>query len=405
MFLLMGGLLLVGLVGLFDYLTGPHLSFSLFYLIPVVACAWWGGYPHGIFVALAGAVVWHCVDLLEDPSLPAAAGVWNGVVRFGTLVLASSVVARLHAGVLRERRLARTDPLTGAANARTFYEAVAAEAERACRASQPLTLAYLDLDDFKQLNDRLGHAAGDKALLHVVQTIHLHLGGTGLLARLGGDEFALLLPGLGAKGAEEFLARLQELLADAMASCGWPVSMSVGAITFLRPLFDVDQMIQRVDVLMYGAKRKGKGRVEHAVVRDGSLPAEPFAGVERRATARVVCDRAARIRCGGQETDEELATLRDISVSGVGLSTERAFPPGTILVIEPLSPGARTLLARVVRVISEGAGWVHGCVVSPSLTEEELRHWLGVLPPSSARSDLKEVSAVPPLPPVACQTT
>src|SRR5205085_1126305 len=59
MLLLVGGLVLVGLVGLFDYLTGPYLSFSLFYLLPVIVCAWWGGFPHGIFVALAGAVVWH----------------------------------------------------------------------------------------------------------------------------------------------------------------------------------------------------------------------------------------------------------------------------------------------------------------------------------------------------------
>src|SRR5207247_8628556 len=126
-------------------------------------------------------------------------------------------------------------------------------------AALPRTLAYLDLDDFKQLNDRLGHAAGDKALQRVVQTIQVHLGGSGLLARLGGDEFALLLPEIGPEGAEVFLARLQGLLSQEMARGGWAVSMSVGAITFLRPLYEVDQMIQRVDLLMYGAKRKGKG--------------------------------------------------------------------------------------------------------------------------------------------------
>src|SRR5205823_5425701 len=121
-------------------------------------------------------------------------GTWNGVTRFATLALASSLVARLHSGILRERLLARTDPLTGAANARTFYEAVAVEAGRACRAARPLTLAYLDLDNFKQLNDRLGHAAGDAALVHVVQATRLNLRPADLLARLGGDEFALLLP-------------------------------------------------------------------------------------------------------------------------------------------------------------------------------------------------------------------
>lgn len=403
--LLMGGLGLVALIGLFDYLTGPYLSFSLFYLIPVVACAWWGGSPHGTFVALAGAVVWHIVDLQENPLLPDAAGVWNGVVRFGTLVLACSVVARLHAGILRERRLARTDPLTGAANARTFYGAAAAEAERASRASLPLTLAYLDLDDFKQLNDRLGHAAGDKALLRVVQTIQLHLGGAGLLARLGGDEFALLLPGMGEDRAEAFLGRMQSLLSQEMVRGGWPVSMSVGAITFLRPLFDVDQMIQRVDLLMYGAKRKGKGRVEHTVIREGPSRPGPWEGAERRATARAICDRAARVRCEEQVTVEELAILRDISVSGVGVYATRAFPLDTVLVIEPLCAGARTLLARVVRVVPEGGGWMHGCVMAPSLTEEELGYWLGLGLPASESSARDEVSSPNAIPTAILPTT
>src|SRR5207253_5185332 len=114
-----------------DYGTGPYLSFGIFYLIPVAACAWYGGFPHGTLMALAAAVAWNTVDALENPLIPASIGLWNGVSRFATLALASSLVARLHSGILRERLLARTDALTGAANARTFYEAVAAEAGRA----------------------------------------------------------------------------------------------------------------------------------------------------------------------------------------------------------------------------------------------------------------------------------
>src|SRR5262249_5901959 len=146
----------------------------------------------------------------------------------GTLALTTSLVSRLHAGILRERLLARTDPLTGAANGRTFYEAVAAEAERARRADRPLTLAYLDLDDFKQLNDRLGHAAGDAALLRVVQTVQAHLRGSDLLARLGGDEFALLLPETEAEGAAALLVRVQRLVAEEMVRQGLPVTLSIG---------------------------------------------------------------------------------------------------------------------------------------------------------------------------------
>jgi diguanylate cyclase (GGDEF)-like protein len=374
--LITGSLLLAGLIGLLDLRIGPHLSVSVFYFLPVAACAWWGGFPHGILLALASAFTWHLVDGVENPAMPPVAGMWNAVVRFGTLTLAASLVARLHAGILRERRLASTDPLTGSANARTFYEAASIEAERAVRAGRPLTLAYLDLDDFKQLNDRLGHAAGDEALRELVRTVHVNLRGADLLARLGGDEFALLLPETEAEGAIALLRRLQVLLEREMARKGWPMTTSVGAITFLCPGGDVDRMVQRVDAMMYRAKREGKGRLEHAVTpNEQETQWEDRGGVERRATARVLCNRVARVRQEG-EAVEEFATLRDLSVAGAGLRLERPLSLGTVLVVEPLGPTRRTLLARVVRVSAEGGGWLHGCVLSTRLNAEELRGWL-----------------------------
>src|SRR5207237_3552929 len=131
----------------------------------------------------------------------------------------------------------------------------AIESERARRLSRPLTLAYIDLDNFKQVNDRLGHAAGDAVLVQVVRTVCDELRGSDLLARLGGDEFGLLLPETGPEGAAALLTRIHEVLSDEMAGQGLPVTFSVGAITFHRPLLDVDQMIQRVDGLMYRAKK------------------------------------------------------------------------------------------------------------------------------------------------------
>src|SRR5205823_7996192 len=138
---------------------------------------------------------------LEQPGMHAGVGLWNGIALFAMLVLTAGLVARVRSGMHRERRLARTDPLTGAANGRTFYETAATEARRAQRSGRPLTLAYLDLDNFKQLNDHLGHAAGDEALVEVVKSLQPALRVADLLARLGGDEFALLLPDTAAEGA------------------------------------------------------------------------------------------------------------------------------------------------------------------------------------------------------------
>jgi diguanylate cyclase (GGDEF)-like protein len=288
----------------------------------------------------------------------------------------SSLVSRLRVSILRERLLARTDSLTGAANGRTFYETAVAEAERARRGERPLTLAYFDLDNFKQLNDRLGHAVGDEALRCVVQTIQLYLRNADLLARLGGDEFALLLPETGAEGASALLTRLQEQLGRELGRKGWPVTLSVGAVTFLRPLADIDLMIQRVDALMYGAKRKGKGRVEHAVVTEAEALADPRPGIDRRATARALSNRTARIRREGDE-QEEFAAVRDVSAGGIALHLDQQLPEETVLMVEPLASGARTLLARVKHAAPEDGGWRHGCELSSRLSAEELSFWLG----------------------------
>jgi diguanylate cyclase (GGDEF)-like protein len=387
------GLLGVVVIAVLDYATGPDISCSIFYLLPVALAAWYGGTPHGILLALGGSVAWHAVDMVENPTIPAAAAAWNGVVRFGTLVLVASLVSRLHAGVRRERRLARTDPLTGAANARTFYETAVTDAERARKAGRPLTLAYFDVDNFKQLNDHHGHAAGDEALIVVVRTVHNLLGTAGLLARLGGDEFALLLPGQGAEEAVALLGRVQAVLTEEARRRGWPVTLSIGAVTFLRPAWELDVMIRRVDALMYAAKRKGKGRVEHAVVAEEAAPRVcDRRQHERRATARILCSQSARVREAGQEgAPEEFTTLRDLSAGGVGMALGKPLPCDTLVVVEPLIPGARALLARVVRVAEEGGSWVHGCVLSPRLSAEELAGWLqadgDLAPPADAAGE------------------
>src|SRR5262245_8140145 len=371
--LIPASLLLVAATAVLDYQTGIHLSFGVFYLIPVAACSWWGGFPHGILLATAGTLAWCAVDIAESPDSPPAAAVWNGVARFGTLALFASLVSRLHTGILRERRLSRTDSLTGAANGRHFYEAATLASEQARRDSRPLTLAYLDLDDFKQINDRLGHAAGDEVLVVLARTVMKEVGDSGLLARLGGDEFALLLLDTSAHLATHQLARLHRQLLEEFANRRWPVGVSIGAVTFLRAGWGVDQMIQRADQLMYGAKRQGKRRVEHAVV---DVVPQPSSG-ERRAMAWALSYRKARVRLEGVGDSEEFATVRDVTPDNIGLHLDREFRPDTVFVVELLAAGARTLLARVMAVVPEEGGFLHLCELSTRLSDDELRSWVG----------------------------
>ena len=151
-----------------------------------------------------------------------------------------------------------------------------------------------------------------------------------------------------------------------MARKGWPVTLSIGAVTFLRPPPDVDFMIRRVDGLMYAAKRNGRGRIEHAVIADDlSYDEEQQQWMEKRATARVLCDRRARILYKVPSDDPtEFALVRDISAAGICLHLDRQYPVGALLIVESLSPGGRALLARVLRAEPDDGRWKHGCELS-----------------------------------------
>lgn len=368
------GALLVATIGFLDYATGKHFSFGIFYLIPIAIGAWFGGFAQGILISMACAVSWQAVEASGDANGNSLIHLWNGTARFGIFVVTSSLLSRLRLSLYLEKKLARSDPLTGAANGRTFYEAVSLAVERALRAGQPVTLAYLDLDNFKWLNDKLGHSAGDEALCDLVRSIHLDIRTTDLLARLGGDEFALLLPDCSQDDARALLERMRASFISLMESKKWPVTLSIGAMTFPKPLRDVDAMVRCVDELMYRAKKGGKNRIVH----QGEPGAEQSKAVERRATARIVCDRPARVRSEGDEGGlDEFARVRDISSNGLCLRLERQLAEQTLLAIEPLHEcGAKTLLVRVMWAVNEDGSWLHECVLPNRLSNDELLLWV-----------------------------
>jgi len=388
------GFLLVAAIGLLDYGTEGQLSLALFYLLPIAVVVWWGGFPHGVLISLAGVLAWHLAEYTNAPAAPLVILLWKGLVRFIFFVVVSSMLSRLRDSMLRERALARTDPLTGAANGRTFYEKVGLELARTRRTGRPLTLAYVDVDDFKRVNDQFGHAAGDEVLRQVTQTMQANMRGIDTLARLGGDEFALLLPDTGAPAAALAVERLRLLLGGAMGRRGWPVTFSIGVATFLQPIEeDVDVMIHRVDALMYSVKKSGKDRIRHEVVQSHDTPvtAEPR-DVERRTSTRMPCNHPVHLypihKPGGAGM---FALIRDISDEGMGLFLENRLADQTLLTIELLHGyGPKSWLVRVVRSVKEDGGWLHGCVLSTRLSLEEVRYLLAV--------SAEEESSLEPLP-------
>jgi diguanylate cyclase len=159
--------------------------------------------------------------------------------------------------------LVQKDPLTQVANRRGLEEAFRVESARAARYGTPLAGVLIDLDNFKKLNDSLGHLAGDRALVHLVQTVRASLRPTDLLARIGGEEFCILMP---ATGADEAVIAVQRSL-QMLAANPFRFENETRVLTFSggaagwRDREALDELIKRADETMYEAKRAGKNRV------------------------------------------------------------------------------------------------------------------------------------------------
>lgn len=172
--------------------------------------------------------------------------------------MVATLSASLREQLWRERERATRDELTGLSNRRHFLEAGSLEVERSNRQASPLTVLFLDLDHFKQLNDSQGHVAGDLALKTVALALLRSTRITDLVARLGGDEFAVILA-QAERGASEQAAHRLTRAVNVAAGAFPGLSVSVGMACFDSPVPPVGDMLRAADTLMYGAKQAGGG--------------------------------------------------------------------------------------------------------------------------------------------------
>jgi diguanylate cyclase (GGDEF)-like protein len=243
-----------------DVYTGPGVDVTLLYLAPIGFGTFLAGLGPGIGLAILATVCGVEASRISGEKLPIAVLGWNAAQQLGVFLLLSVVLDAFKKRLLLEQQAARTDPLTGLSNRRAFVEAAWLELERGRRHGRPLSLLYLDCDDFKLVNDRRGHLAGDAVLSSVGATLRQAVRGLDTVARLGGDEFGVLLPEVDRTGAEALAERLRVQLREALSGRGDAVTFSIGVATFLVPPASVDEMILRADELMYEAKRTGKDR-------------------------------------------------------------------------------------------------------------------------------------------------
>lgn len=237
------------------------------YFAPVSLIAWHRGRSGALVVAALGALAWMVSNFLAGQRF-SHPGFWiaNTLVQGASFATVGLLIASLRRTLRREQELSRTDPLTGVSNSRAFYEEAHRLLSLCRRKGHPITVAYLDLDNFKNVNDQRGHQVGDDLLRSVAGILRAGLRPSDLVARLGGDEFAVLMPEAGERDAATTLDRLRSSVMDTLGKLSCPVTTSIGAITFIAPLEDVEAMVQRADSAMYAAKTGGKNRVHHVVV-------------------------------------------------------------------------------------------------------------------------------------------
>jgi diguanylate cyclase (GGDEF)-like protein len=252
--------LIVVLVALNGLLPGD-IGLEPFYIIGITICTLFGGVRFGLITAITVCAFVAYVNAWHGPRLQMSAELIAACDFAGNLasILIGSALSAWGATLYsQERVLSRTDILTGILNRRGFQMVLDDEIRRQRRARHPLAIAYLDCDNFKEVNDRHGHEEGDTLLRNVAHILTANVRRTDTVARLGGDEFAILLVKTDRAGAERSVEKVRQQLLHSMAEHHWPVTFSIGLVVFEQPPASVDEATRLADMAMYSVKHNGK---------------------------------------------------------------------------------------------------------------------------------------------------
>ncbi len=271
------GLTTTAILGVVDGLSGPHVGFALFYALAIMGVTFHAGWVAGTIVAIIAAGVGLSSRLLLAPDdVSSAAALWNLGNEVAVFVVLVLVIHQLRAMFDKLASQSRTDLLTGALNTRGVLEAFERERSRARRNASPLTIAFIDLDNMKRVNDDLGHAEGDEMLRVLASSVTSSIREFDVFGRVGGDEFALILPDTDEQEALKAIQRLRSVVNRRTHSRSPYISVSVGVVTFRRDPPEAADALRAADSLMYVAKRAGGNRVVGRVLAWDSAPLGEF---------------------------------------------------------------------------------------------------------------------------------
>jgi len=263
-FVLLLCILSIFILGWLDAIIQPHASQDFLYVAVVIAASWYLGRKAGIFIAILTVVIWFAATLFDPGmTMPYLLRAWDGMSLLIVYLVVVFMTSVLKTRLKQLNDLARLDSLTGLYNRRAFYQTVAQEAARSNRSQSTYTIAYIDVDNFKNVNDTYGHVGGDEVLLTLARVLKNNLRQTDTVARMGGDEFVMLLPDTDGDQAQKAVNKLFERLNESMRLKQLPVTFSIGVITFKDNPCPVDDMIKKADRLMYEIKCNLKNGVRY----------------------------------------------------------------------------------------------------------------------------------------------
>jgi diguanylate cyclase (GGDEF)-like protein/putative nucleotidyltransferase with HDIG domain len=276
----LGTIATAGVLLLSGSASSPYMLFFLwgaffaFYFLPTRHAL---AIPAVVAVAYIAVIVAFREGFVTSPGANANEDVSSIVLLVGTAVVAGVFIVVLRDRLARMIRqlteAASTDPLTGLLNRRGFNQAIEAELARSKRNGQPFSLVLGDCDFFKDVNDSLGHNAGDEALLAIGQMIHHSRRRVDAAARMGGEEFALLLPETGTREAYLVAERLRMGIAEMFAERAAPLTISFGVASYPAHAADDDSLVRAAGDALYAAKALGRDR--------SVLHSEEIAGILR----------------------------------------------------------------------------------------------------------------------------
>jgi len=260
---LIGATISVAVVFVLDLMTGADIKLHVLYIFPLAVVARYCARLSMVITALTVTIILQVITFSHDAqAIPSFAT--DVFVAFSASLLTMFLARKGRHAYLVAINQAATDQLTSLPNRRAFMAEVESEIARQKRYGGIFSLAVLDLDGFKGLNDSQGHAAGDEALKLAAEVLRSCTRESDSIGRIGGDEFSVLLPNTHEEDCDYIFNQLCMTIAARMSTVGCSVTASIGSRTFQAPPNSASDALQQADEVMYDAKRRGKNQAVHA---------------------------------------------------------------------------------------------------------------------------------------------